>query len=135
MSSITKPAVSVMCPDTGGGSTVVKFPAPTPGGRTGAPVSKRLETARGLILNKVTAKKLSCPAGKAEHLYRDSEVRGFILRCYANGRRMWLVQYRDETGATRAFVASSITLLRSITGCKIGISQAVQSSNFSLRSQ
>ena len=26
---------------------------------------------------------------------------GFILRCYPNGRKIWLVQYRDATGATR----------------------------------
>ena len=89
-----------MCPET----NVVAFPN---GGKTAAAspasarVSKRLETARGLVLNKSTVKKLACEPGKTETLHRDQLLPGFILRCYANGRRMWLVQYRDESGATR----------------------------------
>lgn len=99
--------VSVMCPDTGGGSTVIAFPRLEASAPTAAKASARKPAGaanpatRGLVLNKATTRKLACPAGKAEHLYRDSEVRGFILRCYANGRRMWLVQYRDSGGATR----------------------------------
>ena len=102
MPAVIKPVVSDMCPDT---ENVVTFPGgragvenAAPGGRTG--VSKRV-TKKGLVLNRGTAKSLSCPAGKSEQLWRDSELPGFILRCYPNGRKVWLVQFRDATGATR----------------------------------
>ncbi|MGO4440304.1 tyrosine-type recombinase/integrase [Rhizobium sp. RAF56] len=53
------------------------------------------------MLNRVNVKKLTCEAGKTETLHRDSELSGFILRCYANGKRVYLVQYRNAAGQTR----------------------------------
>ena len=108
MSKLIINSVSEVCPDTEIGN-IVAFSATGPEkaektegmGNARAGLTRAGSRADGLVLNKQTARKLACEPGKAETLWRDKQLSGFILRCYANGRRVWLVQYRDASGATR----------------------------------
>lgn len=52
-------------------------------------------------ITKASLARLLCPPGKAEAFYWDAEAPGLALRAYASGKRVWLVQYRDEHGRTR----------------------------------
>jgi len=44
---------------------------------------------------------LKCPPGQSEITYWDDGLPGFGLRCFANGKRSWLCQYRTREGVTR----------------------------------
>lgn len=44
---------------------------------------------------------LKCPAGQSEITYWDDGLPGFGLRCFPNGKRSWLCQYRTREGVTR----------------------------------
>ena len=46
-------------------------------------------------------KKLALPAGKSDVIFWDSSLPGFGLRIRAGGKRTWVAQFRDGSGATR----------------------------------
>ena len=65
----------------------------------------------GVALTKAAAKKLALPAGKNDVIYWDSNLPGFGLRIRAGGKRSWVAQFRDATGATRRSSLGSTDVL------------------------
>jgi integrase len=55
----------------------------------------------GLRLTDRIVASLSCPAGRQDALFFDSAEPGFGLRCTANGKRVFLFQYRYGTAVRR----------------------------------
>ena len=88
---------------------VVTFP------RIGGSVRVRNRAAKpsleSLILSKSTARKLELPLGKTDHVYWDSQLKGFGLRLRGGGKRTWFVQFRDPSGATRKITIGSVDVV------------------------
>jgi integrase len=62
-------------------------------------------------ITKASVKRLVCPKGRDEAFYWDDQVRGLGLRAYASGKRVWLLQYRDNNGRTRRIVLGGVDAL------------------------
>lgn len=54
-----------------------------------------------LKITKQNIGRLSCPTGRAEMVYIDTEVSGLVLRAYPSGRQVWNFRYRDQNGRNR----------------------------------
>src|SRR5215212_8723449 len=54
--------------------------------------------------------RLKLPPGKTDAIYWDSELPRFGLRLRAGGGRVWIVQYRTDTGQRREKIGTTSTL-------------------------
>lgn len=72
---------------------------------------KNTAAKNGVSLTKTTVKKLELPAGKDDIIYWDVNLPGFGLRINKNGRRAFVVQFRDEAGASKRMTIGGIDVL------------------------
>src|SRR3954469_5790325 len=68
-------------------------------------------------LTATTAKTVTLPTGKTDHIFFDDDLPGFGLRVRASGTRKWIVQY-DLAGRTHRVLLGSADLIDSGTARK-----------------
>lgn len=62
-------------------------------------------------LDAFTVQTLTCPAGKAKEVYRDTTISNFIVEVHKSGTKTYAYKYRDENGSQKQYKIAGVAQL------------------------